>query len=85
LAAPRAIFLDHIILIVSMVAQMAAIAMTGLAKRICDITFPPMVLQFPGRASRQAGAHSGRHAGSCRSLARVPIRANSKPRVAQNS
>jgi hypothetical protein len=43
LPLPRAAFLDHIIRIVSMVAQMAAIAMTGLTKRICDITFPPMV------------------------------------------
>jgi hypothetical protein len=33
--------LDHIIRIVSMVAQMAASAMTGLTKRICDITLPP--------------------------------------------
>jgi hypothetical protein len=45
LPLPRAAFLDHIIRIVSMVAQMAAIAMTGLTKRICDITFPPMVPQ----------------------------------------
>jgi hypothetical protein len=37
---PCAVFLDQIILIVSMVAQMAAIAMMGLTDRICDITLP---------------------------------------------
>ncbi len=37
---PRAAFRDRIILIVSMVAQMAASATTGLRKRICVITFP---------------------------------------------
>jgi hypothetical protein len=54
---PRAAFLDHIIRIVSMVAPMAAIAMTGLTKRICDITFPAMVPQpavaRPGVSERQ--------------------------------
>jgi hypothetical protein len=57
LPLPRAAFLDHIIRIVSMVAQMTAIAMTGLTKRICDITFPPMVPQptvvHPGISRRQ--------------------------------
>jgi hypothetical protein len=47
---PRAAFLNHIIRIVSMVAQMTATAMTGLTKRICDITFPPMVPRAYGHA-----------------------------------
>jgi hypothetical protein len=54
LPLPRATFFDHIIRIVSMVAQMAASAMTGLTNRICDITFPPMVPQAHGHASENA-------------------------------
>jgi hypothetical protein len=54
LPVPRAALRDLIIRIVSMVAQMAAIAMTGLTKRICPITFPPMVPQAHGRASGES-------------------------------
>jgi len=71
LPLPRAAFLDHIIRIVSMVAQIAAIAMTGLTKRICDITFPPMVPQ-------PTVVHSGI---SRRQPADLRIRQNTTPRT----
>jgi hypothetical protein len=69
----RAVFLDRIIRIVSMVAQMAAIAMTGLKKRICDITFPPMVPQAHGDAFRQARTQSANAADPAEHFAGTPI------------
>lgn len=60
---PLAVLLDHIIRIVSMVAPIAATAMTGFIKRMCDVTFPLMVLQavrlVPVRTARQTSDLAG--------------------------
>jgi hypothetical protein len=62
LRIPLAFLLDRMIRIVSMVAQMAAIATTGFMTRMCDIT-SPIVAQAPlvrlatqGKPRRRGGA-----------------------------